>query len=141
MEYSLEALRGKWVLINFWAPWCPSCVTEIPELSQLQQRHKDVQVIGVAVAYKNQTEVLKATAKHAAAYPIVLGNDESADDFGGLVVLPTSFLFSPTGQLIGRHQGPLTRKEIELAMKPKKKGVKNLFVRSTVVSSKRESPP
>jgi thiol-disulfide isomerase/thioredoxin len=115
-NYTQSGQRGKWVLVNFWAPWCSSCIQEIPELISLQNKHQDVQVIGVAVFYKNRKEVLNIAKKRAINYPIVLGGDDADKDFGGLGGMPTSFLYSPDGQLVGRHQGPLTQIEIEKAI-------------------------
>jgi thiol-disulfide isomerase/thioredoxin len=116
VRYSLSGLQGKWVLVNFWAPWCPMCIQEIPELASLQQAHRDLQVIGVAVMYKNRNEVTDMKHSHAISYPVVFGNEDTAGDFGGIVGLPTSFLYSPTGKLLGRHSGPLSKVEIEQAM-------------------------
>lgn len=118
-HYTLSGLRGKWVLVNFWAPWCPNCIQEIPEFNTLQQQHKDLQIIGVAVMYESRKEVLDKIAKHSIAFPTVFGNEDTAGDFGGLDGVPTSFLYSPTGQLVGHHQGPLTQNEIELAIAQK----------------------
>lgn len=116
VRYSLSGLQGKWVLVNFWAPWCPMCIQEIPELASLQQAHRDLQVIGVAVMYKNRNEVTDMVTKQSISYPVVFGNEDTAGYFGGIVGLPTSFLYSPTGKLLGRHSGPLSKVEIEQAM-------------------------
>jgi len=118
-HYTLSGLRGKWVLVNFWAPWCPSCIQEIPEFNTLQHQHKDVQVIGVAVMYDSRKEVLDKVAKHAISFPTVFGNEDTAGDFGGLSGMPTSFLYAPSGKLIGHHQGPLTQNEIEQIIEQK----------------------
>lgn len=115
-HYQLSSLHGKWVLVNFWAPWCPPCLQEIPELAALQKREKDLQVIGVAVMYHSIQSVTEMIKKQAIPYPVVLGNEDTASDFGGLTGLPTSFLYSPAGRLVGHHQGPLTRQEVEQAM-------------------------
>ncbi len=113
VRYTLSSLQGKWVLVNFWAPWCPPCIDEMPELAKLQQQHKDMQVIGVAVMYGSREEVADTVNKLSISYPIVFGNEDTAGDFGGLDGMPTSFLYSPSGKLVGHHQGPLTRDEIE----------------------------
>src|SRR5487761_2117788 len=119
MHHKLSDQKGRWVLVNFWAPWCPMCLQELPDLTAVQQQHHDVQVIGIAVMYKNRKEVLDVSATESLNYPIVLGNEDTAADFGGLVGLPTSFLYTPSGELVGHHQGPLTQNEIEQAIAQK----------------------
>jgi thiol-disulfide isomerase/thioredoxin len=117
VRYTLSGLKDKWVLVNFWAPWCPPCVAELPELVSLQKQHSDLQVIGVAVQYESKQEVIEVAKSKSVSYPIIYGNEDTAGDFGGLVGLPTSFLYSPTGKLVGHHDGPLTQMEIEQALK------------------------
>ncbi|MBI3479246.1 MAG: TlpA family protein disulfide reductase [Nitrosomonadales bacterium] len=119
LRYTLSALQGKWVLVNFWAPWCTYCIEEIPGFNALQKQHKDLQIIGVAVMYKNKQEVLDKIAKHSIAFPTVFGNEDTAGDFGGLDGIPASFLYTPSGQLVGHHQGPLTQRDVELAIEQK----------------------
>ena len=117
VRHTQSGEQGHWVLVNFWAPWCPSCLQEMPDLTSLQKQHKDLQVIGVVVMYKNRREVMDM-AKDI-SYPIVLGNEDTAADFGGMTGLPTSFLYAPNGKLIGKHEGPLTKEEVEQAIKGK----------------------
>ena len=116
VRYRLAEQKGKWVLVNFWAPWCPPCIAELPELNELHHQHKDVLVIGVAEQYRNKQEVLDVVSKKSLAYPIVFGNEDDAGNFGGLEGLPTSFLYSPTGKLVNRYDGPVTQSEIEQTM-------------------------
>lgn len=119
VHHKLSGLKGKWVLVNFWAPWCPPCLDELPDLVAAQQQHKDLQVIGVAVMFKSRKEVLDLSNKNSLSYPVVLGDEDTAADFGGLVGMPTSFLYAPSGKLVGSHQGPLTKNEIEQAISQK----------------------
>jgi thiol-disulfide isomerase/thioredoxin len=128
VQYTLSGLQGRWVLVNFWAPWCPPCLEEMPDFAALQQQHRDLQVIGVAVMYRSRDKVTAVLDKLSISYPIVFGNEDTAADFGGLDGLPTSFLYSPSGQLVGHHQGILTRAEIEQAI-AQKPGAASLFIR------------
>lgn len=116
VRHTLSGLHGRWVLVNFWAPWCPTCIQEIPEFASTLKRHQDLQIIGVAVMYKNRREVLDTVQSQAISYPIVFGNEDIASDFGGMIGMPTSFLYSPSGKLVGKHSGPLTQNEIEQAI-------------------------
>jgi len=112
-RYTLSALHDHWILVNFWAPWCPSCIEELPALLAVQKRHPDLQVLGIAVMYRTKQSVMEMVKNQAFTYPIVLGSEDTAGDFGGLEGLPTSFLYSPDGKLVGKHAGPLTQNDIE----------------------------
>jgi thiol-disulfide isomerase/thioredoxin len=127
-HYTLSGLEGKWVLVNFWAPWCPPCLQEMPDLDAMQHQHSDLQVIGVAVMYGSRKEVTDTVNKLSVSYPIVFGNEDTAGDFGGLDGMPTSFLYSPSGKLVGRHQGILTQNEIERVIQ-QRPGAAGLFTR------------
>jgi thiol-disulfide isomerase/thioredoxin len=128
VHFKLSDQKGKWVLVNFWAPWCPDCLQEIPELNALQKQHKDLLVIGVAILYKKKQEVLDAARAQSVSFPIVLGDEDIASDFGEMKGMPTSFLYSPAGKLVGHHDGPLTQNEVEQAMAQKPASVE-LFTR------------
>lgn len=119
IQHRLSDEKGKWVLVNFWAPWCPPCLAEMPGLDALQKQHKDLLVIGVAVMYGKVQEVTDAVREKSVSYPIVLGNEDVASDFGGMNGLPTSFLYSPSGKLVGHHDGPLTQNDVEQAIAQK----------------------
>jgi thiol-disulfide isomerase/thioredoxin len=127
-DFTLSGLHGKWVLVNFWAPWCPPCLQEMPDLVALQQQHDNLQVIGVAVMYGSRKEVTDIVGKLSISYPIVFGNEDTAGDFGGLDGLPTSFMYTPSGKLLGLHQGILTKAEIEHVIE-QKPGASALFIR------------
>ena len=127
-HYTLSDLRGKWVLVNFWAPWCPPCLEEMPDLDAMQRQHRDLQIIGIAVMYGSRKEVMDVVGKKSISYPIVFGNEDTAGDFGGLDGMPTSFLYSPSGKLVGHHQGILTKNEVEQAI-GQKPGSATLFTR------------
>ena len=116
VKYKLDDLRGKWVVVNFWAPWWPPCLAELPELIKLQQQHNDVLVIGVSEQFKRKQEVTDVVKKLSVPYPIVFGDEDTAADFGGIEGLPTTFLYSPDGKLVSKQDGPVTQNGIEQVM-------------------------
>jgi thiol-disulfide isomerase/thioredoxin len=113
----LSDYRGKWVLVNFWATWCPPCQKEIPDLISLQNSHKDLVVIGIAMEYASGKLVADFAKKHGINYPIVLGNSKIVRQIGELEALPTSYLYSPTGEQVAYQAGAVTRESIESFIK------------------------
>jgi thiol-disulfide isomerase/thioredoxin len=116
VNYKLAEQKGKWVVVNFWAPWCPPCIAELPELNALQLQHKEVLVIGVSVQYKKKQEVTDMVRNLSITFPIVLGDEDTAADFGGIEGLPTTFIYSPDGKLVTKQDGPVSQQSIEQAM-------------------------
>jgi thiol-disulfide isomerase/thioredoxin len=121
-EQRLQDYRGKWVLVNFWATWCPPCLEEIPDMVALHEAHKnnDLAVIGVALDSTKES-VIEFVAKYKISYPIVFGNYDLAEQVGEVDVLPTSYLFDPTGKLVSYQQGMVTRESVESYIKSKNK--------------------
>ncbi len=116
IKHKLSDEKGKWVVVNFWAPWCPPCLAELPELISLQQHHKDLLVIGVAVQYHKNQEVTDMVKKLSVTYPVVMGDEDIAADFGGIEGMPTTFLYSPFGKLVAQQDGPVTQESLEKLM-------------------------
>src|SRR4051794_36079864 len=73
----LSAYKGKWVLVNFWATWCPPCLEEIPDLIALQESHKEMIVIGIAMDYKSKKAILDFADDNLMSYPLVLGDEKA----------------------------------------------------------------
>jgi thiol-disulfide isomerase/thioredoxin len=109
---------GQWVLVNFWATWCTDCAQEIPQLIRLQHdKVGTLAIIGVAVDYRDPQVVLNYARQEGIDYPIVLGNEDTAAEFGGIRGLPESFLYAPDGALVRRFPGPVTETMIEDILK------------------------
>jgi thiol-disulfide isomerase/thioredoxin len=119
----LAAMKGKVVLVNFWATWCAPCRGEIPILIGLQQKYngKGFTMLGAAMddegkkvvePYVQTTQFDVAGHPTTMNYPIVLGNDDIATKFGGLLGMPTSFLISRDGKVVKKYMGAINEDQI-----------------------------
>jgi thiol-disulfide isomerase/thioredoxin len=106
----LADLRGRLVLLNFWATWCPPCQGETPVLRDLDQayRSRGLSIIGIAVQETTPSDVAAYAAKYDLRYTIAF--DGGADVFHAYKVyaLPTQVLIAPDGRVIEVVNGPLT---------------------------------
>jgi thiol-disulfide isomerase/thioredoxin len=107
-DVSLARLRGKVVIVNFWATWCPPCREEIPDLIALQAKYKDqLQVIGVSQDEAPPSMVAQFAAEHHMNYPIVMDTPAFEQVFTNIHALPTSFIVDREGRIAQRHVGML----------------------------------
>ena len=102
----LSDFRGKWVLVNFWAPWCPLCWVEVPVLNDLNKR-KDFVVIGIGLDYGPDEAVVRdaATRHNLDFFAIVAGGarrnpDSPFRQVGPVDFYPTSYLYDPNGEIV-----------------------------------------
>ena len=115
----LSDLRGKAVVLNFWATWCPPCKEEIPWLVELQKRYgsEGLQIVGVSMDDGDQKDVEKFAAENSINYPILLGKEKVAEQYGGIEYLPTTFYIDRNGVVVDRVFGQPAREEIEQNIK------------------------
>jgi thiol-disulfide isomerase/thioredoxin len=116
-KLTLSDYRGKWVLINFWATWCPPCLKEIPDLVSLYESRSDVMVIGIAMDYSDPKTVLKYVKSMSIPYPIVLGDRKIASQIGPVSMLPTTYVFDPSGNPAVYKVGLVSRESLEEFMR------------------------
>jgi thiol-disulfide isomerase/thioredoxin len=126
-DATLDQYKGKVVLVNFWATWCDPCYIEIPWLIEMQQKYeaKGFTVLGISMDEEGKSAVAPFLAKERfnvngqklpMNYPIVIGNDDVADKFGGLLGYPTSFLVSKDGKIVKKVQGLISYEELTKAI-------------------------
>ncbi len=126
-DVTLAQYKGKVVLVNFWATWCAPCRIEIPWMIEFQQKYgpRGFTVLGVAMDDEGKKVVEPFVQKErfdvngqqvAMNYPILLGNDDVADKFGGLIGLPTSMLFSREGKKIKTIIGLVNHEDLAKAI-------------------------
>lgn len=110
----LSAFRGKWVLVNLWAPWCPICYHEVPALNALNAR-PDVVVIGVAVDYGSDVDSVRQAIERAGMRyqaHVLGGNRTDADAqsrrIGPTLFYPTTYVYGPDGRQQQVIAGPVS---------------------------------
>ncbi len=116
----LADLRGRLVLLNFWATWCPPCQGETPILRDLdaQYRARGLSIVGVAVQETTPADVAAYAAKYGITYTI--GFDGAADVFHAYQVfaLPTQVLIGPDGRVRKVINGPLAETDGKTLLEP-----------------------
>ena len=119
-KINMRALRGRPVLVTFWATTCPNCLKEMPHLVELYEefRNSGFELIGVAMPYDPPNRVLELATERLLPYPIALDIDGTlAAAFGKVMLTPTSFLIAPNGRIIKHKIGEMNmarlRKQIE----------------------------
>jgi peroxiredoxin len=116
----LADLKGKVILINFWATWCPPCKAEIPGIIELHNKYKDKGLVILGISEDDDAATLRTFANEwKINYPLLVGRDEDKlfDAYGPLYGIPTSVFVGRDGALCGRHVGPATREEFENEIK------------------------
>ena len=104
--WSMDELRGRVILVNFWATWCGPCRLEIPDLVKIQDRYGDhVQVIGVSLDEGGPDVVTAFADELRMNYPVVMATPEILAQFSGVFALPTTFVVDPDGGIAQRHIG------------------------------------
>ncbi|MCK6526493.1 TlpA family protein disulfide reductase [Myxococcota bacterium] len=112
---SLEDLRGKVVVVNFWATWCPPCRKEVPELAAFATSHPDVPLLGVAVSSGDDGKV-KATARALGINYRVLMGTRAVSDAWRVSSIPVTYVVDPRGRVVQGWQGPVTADDLARAV-------------------------
>jgi thiol-disulfide isomerase/thioredoxin len=114
-KMSLSDLRGKAVLLNFWATWCGPCKIETPWLVELQNQYgpQGLQIIGVEAGDDGKDDIAKFVTEMGINYPILIGKDSVSDAYGGIPALPETFFIGRDGKIVDKTLGLHGRAEIE----------------------------
>jgi peroxiredoxin len=110
----LADLKGKVVLLNFFASWCAPCHKEAPDMVKLQAKlgPKGLTIIGLAVG-SERAEVEKFIAKYGLNYPVALYGDKEMEAYGGVRAVPTTVFVDRRGHLAGGVEGAVPMSTLE----------------------------
>jgi cytochrome c biogenesis protein CcmG/thiol:disulfide interchange protein DsbE len=107
----LSDLKGKVVLLNFWATWCGPCKIEIPWFIEFEQKYKDkgFAVLGVSMDEDGWKDVKPYVDAKKINYRVVVGDDTTATLYGGVDSLPTTFILDRDGKIAAVHVGLVSK--------------------------------
>jgi peroxiredoxin len=102
----LSDYRGHVVLLDFWATWCDPCKREIPHFVEMQNRYgpQGLQVIGISMD-DDEKLAREFQKQFKMNYPVAIGSTELADQYGGILGLPITFVIDRSGRIVSRHVG------------------------------------
>ena len=115
----LASLRGKGVLVNFWATYCGPCKIEMPWLDELHKKYQPqgLEILGVAMDETDDKPIIDFTRKMNVSYTILKGNSKVGDMYGGVDRLPLTYFVDRSGKVVHEIVGLVSESEIENAIK------------------------
>lgn len=120
-EVSFDSLKGKVVLLDFWATWCPPCLKDLPKLTEIHERYEESGFVVVSLSIDEADDavrkVRRAIKRRKARHPVYLDTtDTSAWASYGVRAVPTQFLIDDMGQIIDQWSGEIDLEVVEAAV-------------------------
>jgi peroxiredoxin len=109
--WTLKELRGKVVLVNFWATWCPPCRKEMPDLETLYKQFKEQGLVILAISDEEESKVKPFIAEQKVTYPILLDPGRKVNELFEIEGIPKTFVYDRSGKLVAQSIDMRTRKQ------------------------------
>lgn len=110
-------LKGKWVVINYWAKWCHACLGEIPDLNQFSHQYsRSVVVLGVSYDDLTSQQANQQAEALSIDYPLLVDKPDQYLKLKTISVVPTTIIIDPQGHVVARLPGPQTVASLKQAM-------------------------
>ena len=118
-QFTLSSLKGKVIILDFWATWCGPCRMEIPGFVELYAKYKakGLEIVGVALDKGGELAVGPFAKQYGINYTIVFGDRKITQKYGGIPGIPTTFIIDREGNLAGRHVGYASQEAFEEIIK------------------------
>lgn len=100
--WHLQDLKGKVVLVNFWATWCPPCRKEMPDLDALYNKFKNQGFVVLAISDEEAAKVTPYIAEHKISYPVMLDPGRKVNDAFIVEGIPKSFVYDRNGKMVAQ---------------------------------------
>ncbi|MGC1449977.1 MAG: TlpA disulfide reductase family protein [Candidatus Sulfotelmatobacter sp.] len=111
--WHLRDLRGKVVLVNFWATWCPPCRKEMPDLDALYNKFKDQGFVVLAISDEEAAKVTPFIAGNKITYPVMLDPGRKVNDAFVVEGIPKSFVYDRSGKMVAQSIDMRTRNQFQ----------------------------
>ena len=112
---TLSALRGRTVVINFWASWCGPCQQEVPAFNRFHTAHPDIPILGLAVDSGNASKVRRTAKKWGITYPVAVADAQLQLNYD-ISTLPTTVVVGPDGKVEDIHVGIMSERQLTRAI-------------------------
>lgn len=116
--YDTGVLRGKLLLVNFWAAWSPASIKELPELEELARKFgpEGLVLLGVCLDDAPAAELLVFAERQGVRYPLVWPGETLLDEIQPLETIPYTVLVDNNGKILARFRGPFKPRDLREAV-------------------------